>query len=441
MADKIKAYFQKKKMNTKFMNAGKGYKLNEDSSKSGSSTIVQEKEEIRRVEPTEEAKTAGQAALARLEAKKNDMNTFNMSYAAIQARVKRELERERKAKEELEKWNKTASVEEAKCSAASNESLAVSDVFFRCPYISDEVLTREEWKKKIREFLYEQLKEEEAGLTSCLIIHNCNTGREKIQNCIDTLAKYIDNILNNPDVEKYQKIRMSNRIFQEKVLPLEGALEFLQAAGFEKKQLLHNDVEEDFLVWKPDASSFDNLTILVEALKSAEVIPLEVDRNLQVLLPSQANKMTELPTGFFTVTLEELKREQKLRAEAIEKNQVLRTKAMREKDEQRELRKYRFTLIRIKFPDEIMLQGTFSVHDKYKEVVDFVKENLIDADTPFDLILLLGQKLQEDDYDKTLLELRMIPSCLLTFSYKNPAKKDTSQGYLKESVLCLIQNA
>lgn len=115
---------------------------------------------------------------------------------------------------------------------------------------------------------------------------------------------------------------------------------------------------------------------------------------------------------------------------------------MREKDEERELRRYRFTLIRIRFPDNIILQGTFSVHDKYKEVVEFVKENLINADIPF-LLLLVGQKIRENDYDKTLLELRLIPACLLKFSYEGVEGKklDTSAGYLKESVLCLVRNA
>ena len=35
---------------------------------------------------------------------------------------------------------------------------------------------------------------------------------------------------------------------------------------------------------------------------------------------------------------------------------MLRTKAMREKEEQREKRKYRYTLIRIRFPDGFVLQ-------------------------------------------------------------------------------------
>jgi len=40
-------------------------------------TSTEPKEPIRRAEPTEEAKIAGQAALARLEAKKNDKPRFN----------------------------------------------------------------------------------------------------------------------------------------------------------------------------------------------------------------------------------------------------------------------------------------------------------------------------------------------------------------------------
>lgn len=140
---------------------------------------------------------------------------FYRSYAAIQARVKRELELERKAQQNLQQVESTQQTLKEKTDSIVDPSIfAVTDVFFRCPYLSDEILLREEWKRKIREFLYEQLKGEEAGLTACLIIQSCNTGKEKIESCVETLGKYLDNIINNPDVEKYWKIRMSNRIFQ-----------------------------------------------------------------------------------------------------------------------------------------------------------------------------------------------------------------------------------
>lgn len=46
-----------------------------------------------------------------------------------------------------------------------------------------------------------------------------------------------------------------------------------------------------------------------------------------------------------------------LRSDLVEKNSMLRTKAMREKDEQRERRKYNYTLLRVRLPDGNLLQG------------------------------------------------------------------------------------
>ena len=61
------------------------------------------------------------------------------------------------------------------------------------------------------------------------------------------------------------------------------------------------------------------------------------------------------------LSAEELKRDAELRKEAVEKMGMLRTKAMRERDEQRELRKYRFTAVRTRFLNGIILQGAKSV--------------------------------------------------------------------------------
>lgn len=45
------------------------------------------------------------------------------------------------------------------------------------------------------------------------------------------------------------------------------------------------------------------------------------------------------------------------RTDLVERNAMLRTKAMREKEEQRERRKYNYTLLRIRLPDGNLLQG------------------------------------------------------------------------------------
>ncbi|XP_034189041.1 GDI interacting protein 3 [Osmia lignaria lignaria] len=435
MTEKIKSFFQKKKADVKFMNAGKGYKLTESTNIGTSTPIVAPR---KRVEPSSEAKTAGQATLARLQAKETNTAKFNTSYAAIKAQVKKELEKEKEAQQKMQK-SKAQPKEETEDTVKDSSQLAVSNVYFQCPYLSNEVLSQEDWKKKIREFLYEQLQEEEAGLTACLIIQNCNTGREKIESCVETLGKYLDNIIKNPEEEKYRKIRIHNRIFQDKVLPIEGAVEFLNAVGFWPKKLLHNDVEEDFLVWNPENCNLENVEKLADALKTAEIIPLELDRNLQVLLPTQASKRTELPPNFYSLTPEEIKREQQLRTEAVEKNQMLRTKAMRERDEKQRLRKYKYSLIRIKFPDDLILQGTFLVHEKFQNVVNFVSENLIKAERPFSLKKLAGPTFNQDSFDKTLLELELFPAALLVFFWQHTADTE-SAGYLKEELLGLIQS-
>ena len=45
------------------------------------------------------------------------------------------------------------------------------------------------------------------------------------------------------------------------------------------------------------------------------------------------------------------------RHETVERNAELRTKAMRDAEEQKRLRRYRYCLLRVRFPDGIILQG------------------------------------------------------------------------------------
>ena len=73
---------------------------------------------------------------------------------------------------------------------------------------------------------------------------------------------------------------------------------------------MHQDKEEDFLVWSPERSNIENLSTLIEALQSSESVQLQLDRNVQVLLPSQAAERRQLPREFFSLSAEDIKREQ-----------------------------------------------------------------------------------------------------------------------------------
>ncbi|ENN78245.1 hypothetical protein YQE_05396, partial [Dendroctonus ponderosae] len=271
-----------------------------------------------------------------------------------------------------------------------------------------------------------------------------NTDATEVQDCVNILCRYIDNIIGNPSETKFHRIRCSNAAFADKVVPVLGATEFLHAAGFRQQKLEHNGAEEDFLVWSQEnVEGIDTLEILRDALKSENRIELELDRNTQVLTPAQAAVNLDLPKEFYAISAEEIKREQQTRSEVAEKQLQLRTKAMREKEELREIRKYKFSLIRIRFPDGVYLQGTFSIYEKLGDVFDFVRENLEFDGLPFLLNLPTGQKFAEKDLDVTLVDLRLVPATILIFQwdpkFEEEIKASGNVTYLKPEVVLLMQ--
>ncbi|KAM7356903.1 GDI interacting protein 3 isoform 2-T3 [Cochliomyia hominivorax] len=391
---KIKNFFSRKKEEAAFKlkiggSLGHGHSLNEQYPETSSNrkSMNDAYNPPKRKELSEEVRAAAAAALARVE--KKDSKEFNTSLAAIKAQAKKELEEERKLKEFIP-------------ADMVGDNKTCEGVCYRCPIISEEILSEKEWKVKIKEFLYQQ-QDTEKGLTSCLIIQNCNS-KEKADECISTLKKYLENLIKFPDEEKYYKIRMSNRIFCEKVRYVEGALDFLQAAGF-SDVVLDN---EQFLIWSKENVEKDyELSMLLEALQNSEPIQLILDRNIKVLMPSQAKPIV-LADDFYRISPEEIKREQRLRAEAIESTQILKTKAMREREEQRTLRMYKYSLIRVKLPDGILIQGTFSVYEKLSDIFEFVQSCLRDETIEFSLATSSEGKLTDDDKDKTLYDLNHI---------------------------------
>ena len=301
-ANKIKNFFSQKKVDKNFKKAGPGRKLTDGSSSSSGLSKGKKPSDvyvpIKRNDLTNEAKMARDAAIERLKTKQSMSGPSNFSLKAIKEQVRRELEEQ--SKNELQPAVRNLNISS---DDSAHEKYSVDGVFFRCPLISDEILPKKDWKVKIKTFLYEQMPSD-PGLTACLIIKNCNV-IDKAEDCIETLKKYLTNITSNPTEIKYQKIRMNNRIFCEKVSNVEGAMEFMKAAGF--KELIFDN--EKFLVWSAEYS-LEMLIQLCEALDLCEVIQLEIDRNVKVLLPSQADTVS-LPPDFFRLTKDEILNEQK----------------------------------------------------------------------------------------------------------------------------------
>lgn len=178
MAEKIKKFFAKKKADAKFKLAGPGHKLNESSTNVVGPSKAKTKPLPQRIEPNDAGRQAAQAALARVSCQ-NPNTSFNTSLAAIQAQVRRELEAEKKNAAAAGVDIALPTTDTSKSDIETSPHLAVKAVYFRCSLISEEILPKEEWRIKIKEFLFEQL-EEERGLTACLIIQSCNYNRTKV---------------------------------------------------------------------------------------------------------------------------------------------------------------------------------------------------------------------------------------------------------------------
>lgn len=79
---------------------------------------------------------------------------------------------------------------------------------------------------------------------------------------------------------------------------------------------------------------------------------------------------------------------------------------MREREELRYINRYKFALIRVRFPDGVYLQGTFSVYEKLSQIYEFVQSCLKNEGIDFKLMSPIGGKFEDEDLDKTLHDLR-----------------------------------
>lgn len=411
----MKKFFEDIKKDIKFKSAGTGKKLTEDTSKS---QVAQSSASAKpRRAPTEGAQRAGAAALARVDQYPRPM--VHTSQDAIRKQVKRELEAEASAMASNEK-----PVEDSPGPVKDPACLSVPGVFFTCP-LTGATLTKSERDVHIKEAIFMRF-EEDAVAASIMMIHTFNKDRDKVKAAVDFISKYIENICKNPAEEKYRKIKLSNKVFQEKVNCMEGSREFLQAVGFISAMLPVDGKEEDeeFLVL-PEQSAED-LELMQERrdrLQRGEPVRAQLNRQPQAFRACVNASRFELPPEFYNLTADELRREQQQRSEILEKNAMLRTKAMREKDEQRERRKYNYTLLRIRLPDGTLLQGTFYAWDRMPVLFQFVRESLVDGWQPFELIAPGNQRLKESE-DVALAECNLVPAAVITFNWDAAVQAD-----------------
>ncbi|KAM6107137.1 UBX domain-containing protein 6 isoform 2-T2 [Pterocles gutturalis] len=305
----MRKFFQEIKTELKFKTAGPGQKLSEPS------RVPKEKAKAGtapkpRQGPTDEAQMAAAAAMARLELRPKAKATS--SQEAIRNQVRKELMAEAAASEQgLTAEEKDQTFPEDEGAAAPS----VSGVYFICP-LTGAVVRKDKKEKHLREAIQAYFSVDPVA-ASIMEIHTFNKDREKVRAGVETMAKYLDNIYLHPEEEKYRKIKLQNKVFQERINCLEGIHRFFQAIGFETKTLPVPGQEstEEYYVLRDDMlTRLEDLKGYKEQLLNSEPVRAQLDRQLCVFKPSPEAARFELPNDFYNLTAEEIKREQRLRS-------------------------------------------------------------------------------------------------------------------------------
>lgn len=77
-------------------------------------------------------------------------------------------------------------------------------------------------------------------------------------------------------------------------------------------------------------------------------------------VPESVAATIELPDSFYNLSALELKREAEMRKKKLEDSKLLIPKSYREKQAKAAKKRYKRTVIRVQFPDGVVLQAIFS---------------------------------------------------------------------------------
>lgn len=151
--------------------------------------------------------------------------------------------------------------------------------------LPDQRFTKEEIENRIEQTLLDQM-DSDPILAAVTLLYTANHKQaDKLTKCKETLVKIADNILNNPAEDKYRKIRIENKVFNENVYTLKYAQLLLSNTGFEARQMPvkdeEPDVKEDFYVFEKSAD-LSKLENLKSALSLSEPVLPELDRDIKI---------------------------------------------------------------------------------------------------------------------------------------------------------------
>ena len=78
-------------------------------------------------------------------------------------------------------------------------------------------------------------------------------------------------------------------------------------------------------------------------------------------------------------------------------------------------------------PDGYILQGTFGAKEKVQNLMDFVRDCIVHKDRPFYLFETPPKRVLKD-FNQTLIQKKLVPSCLLYFGWEGYPETKIEHG-------------
>lgn len=207
-----------------------------------------------------------------------------------------------------------------------------------------------------------------------------------------------------------EKLRQSASIFQKETqkhpLPKPRELE-LQPLLKEKTV-----AEEDFVFVGPRNA-------MIFSQETAEAVPSE-----------------DLPDDFFELTITDAKKllkdikKRRMELENVPLQTSTYRNLLKSTDELTRLNRYKKSIIRVHFPNQVILQGVFKPMDTVKVVCDFVREYL--ENPGLDFYLYTTPPINILNLDSKLIEIDCVPNAVLHFGVKGMT---AIGGYLKSDLV------
>ncbi|KAL1524935.1 hypothetical protein AB1Y20_019811 [Prymnesium parvum] len=263
----------------------------------------------------------------------------------------------------------------------------------------------------------------------------CRVGEVPAVPALQLVLKLLSNVEEHPDAAKFRRVRLTNPKVSA-ALGGGGGVALLQLCGFVACDGEYAELSDETAADR--ARLAESRAALELALAKAVSRPAFLGpEEVKVFAPGAAESFTrqELSGEAYELSGAEVKAAMAAAAAKREQESVLRTQAQREMEAARRKRVYTKAMIRVRFPDGVTLQGTFSAAAPVSLLCEWVGSALREPGHSFELAVPRGKPLQE--MNKTLEQVELVPASLLNFRIHAAEMYDPP--FLSEALLARMQ--